>query len=573
METILTTIQNLFKHTPEIAIFLSLGIGYAIGKINFGKFQLGGVAGSLLAAIIISLFGVTIDPILKNVLFALFIYTVGYTSGPQFFRSLGKKSIKEIILAAVLAITGLITVVVLAKLFGLDKGMAAGIASGGLTQSAIIGTASDALAKMGQLGVLTADQVHTMQANVGVGYAVTYIFGSLGTIIICVNVLPWVMKRGIREDAITAEANMHKSGRVVAGPEQILATPDLTGRLFKVTTGAGMTLTEVEAMNPDNKRLTVERLKRGNKSIGIEDHSIKLQQGDIVLLVGQRDLVMQAEETIGPEVNTTADMEFMIQTRRVAVTNPKVDGKTLMEIYNMADDQMRHGVYVLNVSREGEDLALSADTVIKRGDLVTLYGSKEDVQRVSSVVGYSIIPTDKTDFVYLGFGIVVGLLIGLIVVRIGGIPITLGSGGGALLSGLLFGWFRSRHMKIGELPSSAAQILKDIGLAGFVVVVGLDSGQLAIQTIIHQGLTIFVLGLIVTILPLIITLYIGKYVLKYDNAAILAGALAGSRSANPAFGEVLNKAGNSVPTISFAITYALANVFLTLLGPLVVALV
>lgn len=573
MEAIWTHIQSLFQHTPEIAIFLSLGIGYAIGKINFGKFQLGGVAGSLLAAIVVSQIGVEIDPIIKNVLFALFIYAVGYTSGPQFFRSLGRKSLKEIILAAVLALTGLATVVILSKMFGLDKGMAAGITAGGLTQSAVIGTASDALAKMGQLGIITAEQVKTMQANIGVGYAVTYIFGSLGTIIICVNVLPKIMGRSIRDDAVKAEAEMHKSGRVVAGPEEVLATPDLIGRLFKVVKGAGMTLTEVEAMQPNNKRLTVERLKRKGKIIGIADHSMQLQADDIVLLVGQHDLVMQAEETIGPEVNLTPDMDFIIQTRRVAVTNGKLDGKTLREIYNLADDQLRHGVYVLGINREGVDLELSPDTVVKRGDLVTLYGSKEDVGRVSAVVGYGLIPTDKTDFVYLGFGIVVGLLIGLIVIRVGGIPITLGSGGGALLSGLLFGWFRSRHMNIGELPDSAAQILKDIGLAGFVVVVGLDSGRLAIQTIMQHGISIFVIGLVVTIVPLMITLLIGKYILKYDNAAILAGALAGSRSANPAFGEVLNKAGNSVPTVSFAITYALANVFLTLLGPLVVALV
>lgn len=466
MEALWAHIQAFFQHTPEIAIFLSLGIGYAIGKINFGKFQLGGVAGSLLAAIVISQVGVTIDPLIKNVLFALFIYAVGYTSGPQFFRSLGRKSLREIILAAVLAITGLITVVVLAKMFGLDKGMAAGITAGGLTQSAVIGTASDALAKMGQLGVLTAEQVTTMQANIGVGYAVTYIFGSLGTIIICVNVLPKIMGHSIRDDAIKAEAEMHRSGRVVVGPEEMLATPDLVGRLFKVSTGAGMTLTDVEAMTGDNKRLTVERLKRSGKIIGIADHSLKLQAGDIVLLVGQRDLIAKAHDTIGREINDTPDMEFIIQTRRVAVTNSKLDGKTIRDIYNLADENMRHGVYVLGVEREDTELELSPDTEIKRGDLVTLYGSKEDVGRVAAVVGYGLIPTDKTDFVYLGFGIVVGLLIGMIVVRVGGVPITLGSGGGALLSGLVFGWFRSRHRNIGELPGSAGQILKDIGLAG-----------------------------------------------------------------------------------------------------------
>src|SRR5438105_916308 len=152
-------LHELFKKSPEIALFLSLGIGYAIGKMKFGRFQLGSAAGSLLVAVLVSQVGVQVDPGVKALLFALFIYAVGYESGPQFFNSLGMQSIKEIILAAVLALTGLATVVVMARLFGLDKGLAAGIAAGGLTQSAIIGTAGDAIAKLG----LAADEVKRLQ--------------------------------------------------------------------------------------------------------------------------------------------------------------------------------------------------------------------------------------------------------------------------------------------------------------------------------------------------------------------------------------------------------------------------
>lgn len=128
-------------------------------------------------------------------------------------------------------------------------------------------------------------------------------------------------------------------------------------------------------------------------------------------------------------------------------------------------------------------------------------------------------------------------------------------------------------MAIGNMPTAASTLLRDLGLAGFVAVVGLQSGHQAVTTVIHDGLPIFVAGVIVTIVPMLITMLIGRYILRYENAALLAGALAGSRSANPAFGEVLAKAGNSVPTAPFAITYALANVFLTLLGPIIIALV
>ena len=173
----------------------------------------------------------------------------------------------------------------------------------------------------------------------------------------------------------------------------------------------------------------------------------------------------------------------------------------------------------------------------------------------------------------MGAGLVVGLLVGMLTAKIGSIPLTLGSGGGALLSGLLFGWFRSRRQSFGYIPSGAVQILKDLGLAAFVVVVGISSGLQAVQTVESQGLKILIIGVVVTILPLVLTMLFGRYVLRYDNTAIFAGALSGTRSANPAFGEVLDKAENTVPTVPFAITYALANVFLTLLVPLVVALV
>ena len=226
---------------------------------------------------------------------------------------------------------------------------------------------------------------------------------------------------------------------------------------------------------------------------------------------------------------------------------------------------------MIGVKRADKPLPLKPDTVIAAGDVVSLYGTDQDLQRVSSSIGPVIVVSDKTDFVFHGLGIAVGLLIGLAVIRFGSIPLTLGSGGGALLSGLLFGWYRSRNMAIGNMPTAASTLLRDLGLAGFVAVVGLQSGLQAVQTIVSSGLSIFLIGVVVTILPLIITMLFGRYVLKYDNVAVFAGALSGSRSANPAFGEILDKAGNSIPTTPFAITYALANVFLTLLGPLVVA--
>lgn len=560
----MAVLSSMLHQSPEIALFLSLAVGYWIGKFQFGKFQLGGVAGSLLAAVLISQVGVTIDNGIKSVLFALFIYAVGFESGPQFFRSLGRQSLREIVMAAVLALSGLATVVVLARMFGLDKGLAAGIAAGGLTQSAIIGTASAAIGKLG----LAAEEVQRLQGNVAVGYAVTYIFGSFGAIIVCVNILPWLMGRSIRDDAMKAEAEM-LAGIRVYGVGEHPAAPDLVGRLFKVEGVAGRTVSEVEAL-AGSSPFAIERLKRSGSVIGVEP-DLKLMAGDIVLIVGRRGGVVNVASQIGPELQSSEGMDLVVLSRDVAVANRDFIGKTVKQINEATAGSLRHGIYVIGLQRAGKPLPLQPDTVIEAGDVATLYGTAEDVQRVAKVVGTLLVASDKTDFVFHGLGLVVGLLIGLLVVRIGSIPLTLGSGGGALLSGLAFGWYRSRNLAIGNMPTAASTLLRDLGLAGFVAVVGLQSGHQAVATIAQSGLSIFFIGVVVTILPMIITMLVGRYILHYDNTAIFAGALSGSRSANPAFGEVLDKAGNSIPTTPFAITYALANVFLTLLGPLVVA--
>ncbi|PXZ07884.1 aspartate-alanine antiporter [Gilliamella apicola] len=553
------------KHSPEILLFLSLSLGYLIGGIRIGKFQLGGVAGSLLVAVALSVFGVTVDAGVKAVLFALFIYAVGFESGPQFFRSLGVKTLREIFLALFIAVAGFVTVVVLAKLFHLDKGLAAGLAAGGLTQSAIMGTASDALTQLG----LSPEELSRLQGNVTIGYAVTYIFGSLGAIIVCVNILPKIMGREINDDAIKAEAEqLH--GSLLLGSGQNFALSDVTGRLYRITNKVNQT---VESLEKVINGISIERIKRGNRIIEATPETL-LKAKDIILVVGHRDAMISATDLLGEEVNSAQGMDVVMNTQDVEMRNTRYVGQNLTQVLS-SDEVMKlkHGIYLIAVHRDGQPLPLNNDMVFKLGDVITIYGTDGDLRRVVDRIGAPITKSEKTDWIFHGLGLVVGLIIGLIVIRVSDIPITLGAGGGALLSGLLFGWYRSLHQTVGNIPTGAVQLLKDFGLAGFVAVVGLSSGLQAINTIKDQGLSLFLIGVVVTLLPMLLGIYFGKYVLGYKNSAVFAGALAGSRSANPAFGEVLNKAGNSTPTNSFAITYALANVFLTLLGPLVVAFV
>ncbi|WP_215751170.1 MULTISPECIES: aspartate-alanine antiporter [unclassified Gluconobacter] len=561
MHALTALLSGLFVACPEIALFLALIVGCWIGRFRFGSFQLGSVAGSLLAAVLISQVGVHIDSGIKSVLFALFIYAVGYQSGPQFFRSLGRQSFKEILMAAVLAITGLLTVVAVARIFHLDKGLAAGLAAGGLTQSAIIGTAGSSLEKIG----LPLVQVQQLQGNVAVGYAVTYIFGSIGPILLCVNLLPWFMKRGIREDAIRAEAEQ-AGGVHVMGEGEVSAFPNLVGRAYRLT-HSDLTVARVESMAA---AITVEQVLRNGKAVGVAS-DMALMPGDQVLLVGQRQDVLAIGQNIGQEIGEIPGLDFSLIRRDVVLSRKDFAGKTVGQCAELLSAAVRHGVYLVALSRAGKAIPVTSTALVQNGDIVTLLGTSVDVQRTASQIGSILLPNIKADLVFHSLGIASGLLIGLGVMHIGSVPLTLGSGGGALLSGLLFGWYQSRHPVMGNMPQGASTFLVDFGLAGFVAVTGLQTGQQAIATIMQHGITLFLLGVIVTLVPLVLTMLFGRYVLRYNNTAIFAGALAGARSANPAFGEVLNQAGNAVPTPAFAITYAVANVLLTLLGPLVVA--
>ncbi|CAH2786559.1 MAG: Putative transport protein [uncultured Paraburkholderia sp.] len=557
-------LHHIFQKSPEIALFLSLAAGYFIGQINFGKFQLGGVGGSLLAAVVISQAGVTIDNGVKAVMFAVFIYAVGYDSGPGFFNSLNRKTLREIAMAVFLAVTALITVVVCAKLFHLNKGLAARLAGGTLTQSAIIGTAGDAIARLG----LPADGVKSLQFDLAIAYAVTYVFGSLGAIIVCVNVLPKFMGQSLRDASVEAERDLAPGGPSRA-PGQLVALPELVGRAYRIDFSAGKTVKEVETLHRD--LLTIERVKRSGHALDPTPDLI-LAPDDVVLVVGRREAVIDFGAN-GSEVAGIGDLGVVMQTREGVFTRKGMNHTTIAAARELVDRDMRHGVYIQSVSRAGQPLPLLPETKLEHGDVITFYGSPKDTKRAVEAAGYELPYSNKTDFIYMGAGLVLGLLIGLIVVDVGGIPLTLGSGGGCLLAGLLFGWMRGKHPMYGVMPAAASQLLKDFGLAAFVAVVGLNSGLQAVVTVKQSGMTIFLLGVFVTLFPLLLTMLFGRYVLRYNNAAILAGALTGSCSANPAFGGVLDKTESAVPTVPFAITYAIANVALTLLGPLVVGLV
>lgn len=560
-------LKHLFTAEPLLALFTTIALGYLIGKIKVGGFVLGGVAGTLIVGVVIGQMNILIDPGIKAIFFALFIYAVGFQGGPQFFHALNRRSLNQLASAVVMCVTGLLCVLFAAWAFGLDRGMAAGLAAGGLTQSAIIGTAGDAIGRLGLAPAL----IKTMQTNVAVGYAVCYIFGSLGPIIMVTWFLPMVMKWNVRQEALKL-AKLMSGGKAELDPGQFNAVSAVNTRFFQISSASSAVGKTALAIDIELSDASVEAIYRGGKSVDIVDTAL-VQAGDSVGITGSVEIMSTATGVLGPEIPAPLNLAVVLENREVILTNRALTNRDVDKLHDDINVATRHGVFLTAVKRMGRDLPLLSKLQLKTGDELHFVGSPSDLNRVQGKIGYTITAASITDFIFFGIGMVIGMLIGLIQFKLWSVPVSIGSGGGCLLSGLFFGWLRSVHPRFAALPVGASNFLRDFGLAVFVGLVGIAAGPQALLAIRQYGLTLLLLGVAVTLVPQVITFFFSYFVLRIKNPIEALACVAGGRSANPAFAALLSKAGNATPVVSFTVTYAVANVFLTLWGPVIVGIV
>ncbi|BDB25292.1 aspartate-alanine antiporter [Cupriavidus sp. P-10] len=554
-------LSALLAGQPEIALFLALAVGHAIGAIRFGPFQLGGICGTLIAALVIGQSGAHLDNDVKNVAFAVFIFALGFTGGPQFFANVGREwrigllsLVEAFVLLALLAIA--------VPLLRLDQGTAAGLLAGAATESAVIGTASEAIARLG----IPAEQVRVLQTNIVTAYSVTYLFGLVSIVLLTSQLAPWLLRVNLRESA--AQLWQKLGGENDMGADQRSALPLLVGRLLRVEHLAGKTV--IEAERTVQLGVTIRRIRRGDNTFRPAPEEI-LRVGDVILAVGRRDAMVDFARNVGTELPDEPGMDAVQAEQEVLLTRKEVAGLSLARLRQVADVGLARGVYIQRITRMEHRIPTLASTVLRRGDVLTLSGPQEAVQRVVPELGYVVTPTVKTDFVFLGIGVLLGMLLGGFSVKVGQADLTLGTGGGCLVSGLIFGWLRARAPVVGSLPSPAAEILKDFGLATFIAAVGLSAGPDAVKLVREYGLILPVAGILVSIVPAAVSLAIGHWWLKLETP-ILLGAVAGQHCSTPTIMALTNAAGNGTPVIGYTITYAISNVLLPLLGPIAVAM-
>ncbi len=562
MRFVIEALQN----NPELAIFLTIALGFLIGKLKFGSFSLGVVVGCLLAGVLVGQLDIKIPATVKSVFFDLFLFTTGYKVGPQFFRALKRDALPQMALTVVLCVTCLLVALTFAKLLGYDMGTAAGLLAGAFSESTVIGTAGEAIQRLD----LPEAERRALVNNIPVAYAVTYLVGTTALVWFLPKIGPKLMGIDLREAAREATAALHLDKARSSGEADGITS---AARLFDVRAYRvekaqlfGKTIAELEAL-PKKSRVFVLRGRSGDV---LFDHASnhRIRAGDVIVVMARFEVHAARGDIIGPEVSDPELLDIPLETLDVIVTSRRLDDTSLAEL---AESQFARGVFLAKLTRSGIAMPVIPTTRLNRGDVMSLVGPLTEVERVAAVIGYSDRRTPATDMVFVGMGIFLGGLFGLLSVVVWGVPLTLTASGGALFMGLLFGWLRSVYPFFGRIPEPAIWIFDTVGLCMFIGIVGLSAGPSFVAGLKSTGISLVAVGLVSALLPHTVGILFGRYVLRM-NPLIVLGACAGAGTITAALRAIQDEAQSSIPALGYTVPYAIGNILLTAWGPVLIAL-
>lgn len=559
--------MTFLQNNPSILIFACLAAGYALGRVRLGSFSLGATASVLLISMVtgaLVLGGTHYDlGLIKTISFSFFIFAIGYRVGPDFAGGLRRGGMKYVLTALFFCVAALAAAVVLARLFGLNSGYTGGMLGGALTQSSVIGTADGAI--MHLAGQEVTSELN-LKSDVAIAYAVTYIFGTAGLIILLkLLTRAWrVDLGGMARKAEEELGSLNTDDTLEVFHWSSLVMP----RAYRVESQKALGSTISELLEKFPGYVSVEAVRRRGAVLETAGGDLVLQMGDIVILNGHRRHVYMTGDLVGPEVDDDYLKRMLGEILPICLTNRRLDGKTFQEIFT----RHGHGCFVHSVTRQGHQLPLGPDLRLYTGDVVRVIGARPDVEKLAGILGYAERQTVVTDLVSVGIGIIAGILVGLLAINVAGIPITLGVGGGVLVSGIFFGWLRARKPTWGYVPDSTQWIFTSLGLNLFIACVGLSAGPSAVVALRQAGLSILLAGACLTVVPHLLTWIFGLHLLKL-NPVLLLGAMTGAGTCTAALNTVQEDCRSLVPVIGYTVPYAIGNVLLTIWGALVVNLV
>ena len=555
-------LAHFLEQHPDLAVFLVLGLGYFIGQFKFRGFGLGPVTGALFAGIMIGQFAeVPVSEVARSILFLLFLFGIGYSVGPKFLSAVKGDGLPGVAIGIIVPLTAMATAVIAARILGLDAGFAAGLFSGGTTESPAIGTAAEAIRAL----PLPKEQRDQLISHIAVADALCYLFGALGVILMTTLIGPAILRIDVVEEARKLEEKYgmtHKRAGIASAwrPVEI--------RAYRVEAGAGLagkTCAEAEAMLPE-QRIFIQRLRRGDALLDTRPDLV-LEAGDVVALEARREVLI---EFLGPEISEVEDKELLdiaALSLDVYVAGREIVGRSVAEL---AQSPMARGVFLRRIMRGGLEVPIGPETHLERGDIITLIGTEKNVEAAAAHAGAAIRQSDATDYVTLGLAIFAGGLLGTIVgVDIAGVHIALSTSVGTLLAGLFIGWLRSRRPQFARIPDAAISMMTSLGLAAFVGMIGLHAGPVFVEAVRQVGFGLLLAGVFVTLVPQFVGLLIGRYVLRM-NPLLLLGALSGAQTMTAALAALQEKSGSPIAVLGYTAAVPFGHILLTSGGTVIV---
>ena len=558
----LTWLEQFLVRYPELALFLVIAAGYWIGSFRIGAFSLGPVTGALFAGLLVGDFAhVPVSSMTKSFLFLLFLFGVGYSVGPQFVQAMKRDGLKPMLLAVVVCLTGLAAAIVVGRILGLDPGFAAGLMSGALSQSAAMGTATDAVNGLSAPEAQRALYV----SHIAVADAVCYIFGYAGVIMFCTVVAPALLKIDLRQEALKLEQSLGMT-RTKPGLASAWRKFELRAyRLDERSPLAGSTVAAAEARLPEY-RLFIHRIRRGKRILQPEPGTI-LAPGDVITISAPRQIIVELIGSRAEEVEDRELLDIPLISADIFLISAKLAGMTLQEA---SQQDWARGLYLRSLSRGGQELPIAPGVVLQRGDLLRIVGPEPVVENAAKNIGVIVAPSTSIDFVVLGLAIFFGGIVGVLVsFPVGSIKIALSTSVGTLLAGLLVGYLRTLNPRFGRIPDGAISLMTSLGLAAFVGLTGIHAGPIFLSALRESGIGLLLGGMVVTLLPQIVGLCFGHFVLRM-NPILLLGGLTGAQTVTAAMAALQERSGSPVPVLGYTPAYPVANILLTTWGSVMV---
>ncbi|QXP80449.1 MULTISPECIES: aspartate:alanine exchanger family transporter [Winogradskyella] len=524
-------------------LFLVIGFGIALGNV-----RIKGISFDTSAVIFVAIFfgylynfyGVnfSIPPIIQSVGLVLFIYTIGMQAGPSFFSSFKENGAKLILLAGISVIAGGLTAISISYLYDVDMNMMSGLLTGALTSTP--GLAASIEASGSPLA--------------SIGYGIAYPFGVLG-VILFVKLGPLLFKVNIKTEEKNFEEISKSSTPPVINKNLIISNENVNGKTIKELRIRFMT------------KANISRIMKPNQLPFYPTRDTILETGDIIKAVGTVNALSRIELLLGKVTDIEIPRSGKYDIKWYVVSNDTVVNKTIKEL-NLFEN---YSATITRIRRASIDLAPHPTTRVKYGDKVLVSSSKGNVSAVTQLFGDSLKRIGETSFLPVAFGIAIGVILGFIAIPLGSMHLKLGLTGGVLLASIFLSWKGKFAGVIWNLTGPANQILRQFGLLLFLTPVGLNAGQSLVSAIQEHGVVLFLYGAIITLVPMIITVIVGRFFMKINFLSIL-GALTGGMTSTPGLSAADSMTESEAPQIAYAAVYPFSLVLIIIIAEIMAVL-